>query len=139
MRNAALIVIAFAVAALATSPADAKQKSIAGNWTLSIESLPMRFVLAQKGRAVTGTLDYPHGAPFQLTGAFADGTLTFSGGSNSPRENFSVHIEAKGSLKPDGTLEGTLNAHFIESNDAHEVVRTRDQVMMWTATRAAKS
>jgi hypothetical protein len=32
-------------------------------------------------------------------------------------------------------LTGTLNAHFIELNDAHQVVRTRDQVMMWTAVR----
>jgi hypothetical protein len=86
---------------------------------------------------VTGTLDYPHGAPFQLTGAFANGSLTFSGNSDSPRENFSVQIEATGSLKADGSLEGTLKAHFVERDDAQQVVRTRDQVMMWTAVRNA--
>jgi len=139
MRKALFTVVVFALAALAASPLEAKQKSVAGNWTLTIENLPMRFVLAQKGRAVTGTLDYPHGAPFQLTGAFDKNTLTFAGGSDSPRENFSVQIEAKGSLKSDGSLDGTLNAHFIEHDDAGKVTRTRDQVMMWKATRAAKS
>jgi|HubBroStandDraft_6_1064221.scaffolds.fasta_scaffold2181562_2 hypothetical protein len=29
----------------------------------------------------------------------------------------------------------TLNAHFIERDDAQKVVRTRDQVMTWTAVR----
>lgn len=135
MRKATPIVIALVMAALAAGSVEAKQKTVAGNWTMSIEALAMRFVLAQKGRVVTGTLDYPHGAPFQLTGAFKDGSLTFSGGSDSPRENFSVQIDAKGSLKPDGSLEGTLKAHFIERDDAQTVVRTRDQVMTWTAVR----
>jgi hypothetical protein len=137
MKRAALIVIAFAAAALAASPADAKQKSVAGKWTLSVESLPLKLVLAQNGRAVTGTMDYPHGTPFRLTGAFKKDKLTFSGDSTG--DNFTVHIQATSALNADGSLAGTINAHFIESNDAHQVVRTRDQVMMWTATRAAGS
>jgi hypothetical protein len=134
MRKTITAVVVVA-AVLTAGAVEAKQKTVAGNWTMSIEGLAMRFVLAQKGRVVTGTLDYPHGAPFKLTGAFADGSLTFSGGSDSPGENFSVQIKATGSLEPGGSLAGTINAHFIEMNDAHEVVRTRDQVMMWTAVR----
>jgi len=135
MRTATQFVMALVVATLVAGPVEAKKTTVAGSWTLTIESLPMRFVLAQKGSAVTGTLDYPHGAPFQLTGAFKNGTLTFSGGSESPRENFTVHIDARGSLTENGTLAGTINAHFIELNDSHQVVRTRDQQMQWTATR----
>jgi hypothetical protein len=133
MRNAGFIAIAFVVAALAAGPAIAKQKSIAGNWTLSTDNLPLKLVMAQKGDAVTGALDYPHGAPFHLTGAFKKDKLTFSGDSTG--ENFTVHIQAAGSLSADGSLAGTLNAHFVDLNDAHEVVRTRDQVMKWTAVR----
>ena len=137
-RLAMAFVVTFVVAALAAGPVDAKQKSVSGNWTLTIEGLPMRFVLAQKRSAVTGSLDYPHGAPFQLTGAFKNGTLTFSGGSESAAENFSVRIDARGSLKDDGTLAGMLNAHFIELNDAHQLVKTRDQQMQWTAARTPR-
>ena len=133
MRKATLIVIALVMAALAAGPADAKQKSIAGNWTLSVESLPLKLVLAQNGRAVTGTMDYPHGTPFRLTGTFKKDKLTFSGDSTG--ENFTIHIQAASSLNADGSLTGTLNAHFVDLNDAHQVVRTRDQVMMWTAIR----
>jgi hypothetical protein len=133
MRKATLIVIAFVMAALAAGLADAKQKSIAGNWTLSVESLPLKLVLAQNGRAVTGTMDYPHGTPFRLTGTFKKDKLTFSGDSTG--DNFTVHVQAASSLNADGSLAGTLNAHFIERDDAQKVVRTRDQVMTWTAVR----
>jgi hypothetical protein len=130
--------MACALAILAMVAVQAKNTTVTGTWTLTIESLPMRFVLAQKGSNVTGTLDYPHGAPFQLTGSFKKGTLTFSGGSESARENFTVRIDASGVLKDDDTLDGTLDAHFIEFNDAHQVVRTRDQQMKWTAVRTSR-
>src|SRR5262249_5927060 len=32
-------------------------------------------------------------------------------------------------------MMGTLKAHFVDFNDAHEVVRTRDQEIPWTAAR----
>ncbi len=80
-------------------------------------------------------MDYPHGTPFKLTGAFKRGTLTFAGDSTG--DNFTVHIDATGSLAGDGTMKGTLKAHFIETDDAHQVRRTRDQDMNWTAVRAA--
>lgn len=138
MRRALWLAIVFGVVAVTAGQVEAK-KNVAGTWTLTIENLPMRCALAQKGSAVTGTLDYPHGAPFQLTGAFKNGTLTFSGGSESARESFTVHIDARGALKDDGTLEGTLDAHFLEFNEAHQVVKTRDQKMKWTAARTRKT
>ena len=49
-------------AVLATGVVEAKEKTIAGNWTLTTENLSLILVLAQNGRTVTGTLDYPHGA-----------------------------------------------------------------------------
>ena len=125
--------IVLAAAVLAAGAVEAEQKTIAGNWTLTTENLPLKLVLAQDGGAVTGTLDYPHGAPFRLTGAFEKDTLTFSGDSTG--DNFTIHIQATSALNADGSLTGTINAHFVEMNDAHEVVRTRDQVMMWTAAR----
>src|SRR5882672_3860395 len=100
MRRVLFTVVIFALAALAASPLEAKQKSVTGNWTLTIENFPMKFVLAQKGHAVTGRLDYPHGAPFELTGTFDKDTLTFAGGTTS-RENFSIDMKATGTLKSD--------------------------------------
>ncbi len=82
----------FAVAAFVAAAIPSAQETVTGTWTMTIESLPMRFVLDQKDTAVTGTLDYPHGAPFKLVGAFKGGTLTFSSDTDSA-EHFSVHID----------------------------------------------
>ena len=90
-------------------------------------------MLEQKKSVVTGTLDWPHGAPLKLSGVFADDTLVFSG--NAAGENFTIHVDSTGLRKADDTLAGTLNAHFDEFNDAHEVVRTRNQEIPWTAVR----
>jgi hypothetical protein len=32
-------------------------------------------------------------------------------------------------------MTGLIKAHFIDFNDAHEVVRQRDQEIPWTAVR----
>jgi len=138
MKNTVITAVVFAAAALATAAVPAAQDTVAGTWTLSIESFPMRFVLAQHDRAVTGTLDYPHGAPIQIAGEFSNGTLTFSGDTTS-KENYTMHMDATGTLTADGTLAGTIKAHFVEFNDAHEVVRNRDQDIVWTAVRATTS
>ncbi len=135
MSKGVLTIVVFAAAALDARPLEAKKKTVAGNWTLTIEHFPLRFVLDQKGSDVTGRLDYPHGAPIPLKGTFRKETLTFSGDSKSA-ENFTIHVDATGAFESDGSLSGTLKAHFIEFNDAGDVVRTRDQVMMWTAERA---
>lgn len=127
-RLAALVLATLAFASL-----DAQEESIAGTWTFSVDHFGFKLVLEQKKAAVTGTLDWPHGDPIKLTGAFAGDTLTLFG--DTAGENFTLHISATGSRKADGTLAGTLKAHFDEFNDAHEVVRVRNQEMPWTARR----
>jgi hypothetical protein len=127
------LITAVLVAALAVASLAAKETSIAGTWTLSFERIGLKLVLEQQKGAVTGTLDWPHGDPIKLTGAFTGERLTLFG--ESAGENFTVHISSIGSRKADGTLAGTLKVHFDEFNDAHEVVRVRNQEIPWTAVR----
>ena len=133
MKHSLLAVLALAGVALAAGSVQAKPESIAGAWTFSVEHIGLKLVLEQKKSAITGTLDWPHGDPVKLTGVFADDTLIFSG--DSAGENFSIHIDSTGTRKADGTLTGTLKAHFDEFNDTHEIVRTRNQEIPWTAVR----
>ena len=133
MKHSLFVVLVLVGAALAAGSVAAKQESIAGPWTLSVEHIGMKLVLEQKKSAVTGTLDWPHGDPIKLTGIFADDTLVFSG--DSAGENFTIHIDATGTRKADDTLTGTVKAHFDEFNDAHQIVRTRNQEIPWTAAR----
>jgi hypothetical protein len=134
MKNSILAMLVIASAALAAGSVDAKEESIAGTWTFTVEQhFGLKLVLEQKKSAVTGTLDWPHGDPIKLTGVFADGTVIFSG--DSAGENFTIHIDSTGIQKSDGTLSGTLKAHFDEFNDAHEIVRARNQDIPWTAVR----
>jgi hypothetical protein len=127
------IIAILVLAAVAAAPIEARQTSLTGAWTFSVEGLGLKLVLEQKKSAVTGTLDWPHGDPIKLTGVFADDTLVFSG--DSAGENFTIHIDARGTSKPDGALTGTVKAHFDEFNDTHEIVRTRNQEIQWTAVR----
>jgi hypothetical protein len=48
MRKALWFVIVFGTLVMAAGPVEAKKKGVAGTWTLTIENLPMRFVLGQK-------------------------------------------------------------------------------------------
>ena len=127
------LILAGLFATFAVASIGAAETSIAGTWTFSVEHIGLKLVLEQKKDVVTGTLDWPHGDPIKLTGAFTGETLTFSG--DSAGENFTIHVDSTGSLKADGTLAGTAKAHFDEFNDAHEVVRVRNQEIPWTATR----
>jgi hypothetical protein len=129
----AIVAAVIAVTALGTSSVDAKGQSVTGTWTLTVEHFGLKLELAQKKNTVSGTLDWPHGDPIKLTGAFTRDTLTFAGDSGG--ENFSIHIDSTGTLKTDGTMTGILKAHFVDFNDAHEVVRRRDQEIPWTAER----
>ena len=126
-------VVVVGLALGAGSPVHAKEKPITGEWTLTVEHLPLRLELSQKKQVVTGTLDYPHGAPIQLNGRLEKGTLTFSG--ETAGDNFTMHVDSTAVLRSDGTFEGTLKAHFVEFNDEHKVRRERDQDMPWTAAR----
>ena len=131
MKHLMLAVVV--IATLAVASLEAKETSIAGTWTFSIEHIGLKLVLEQKKDAVTGTLDWPHGDPIKLTGVFTGETLAFFG--ESAGQNFTIHVISTGSRKADGTLVGTLKAHFDEFNDAHEVVRVRNQEIPWTARR----
>jgi hypothetical protein len=121
------------IASLALASLGAKETSIAGTWTLSFEHIGLKLVLEQQKGAVTGTLDWPHGDPIKLTGAYTGDRLLVFG--ESAGDNFTVHITATGSRKADGTLAGTLKVHFDEFNDAQDVVRVRNQEIPWTAAR----
>lgn len=123
-------------AALAVGSVEAKQESIAGAWTFSVEHIGLKLMLEEKKSVISGMLDWPHGDPVKLTGLFAGDTLVFSG--DSAGENFTIHIDATGTRKADGTLIGTVKAHFDEFNDAHVIVRTRNQEIPWTAVRGLK-
>lgn len=123
-------------AALAVGSVEAKQESIAGAWTFSVEHIGLKLMLEEKKSVISGMLDWPHGDPVKLTGLFAGDTLVFSG--DSAGENFTIHIDATGTRKADGTLMGTVKAHFDEFNDAHVIVRTRNQEIPWTAVRGLK-
>ena len=133
MRRTILTVVAIIGATLLAVSVGAKEKSIAGAWTMSVEHFGLKLVFAQKHNAVTGTLDWPHGDPIKLVGALKGNTLTFAGDSSG--ENFTVHVDSTGTLKGDGTMTGTLKALFVDLNDAHEVVRKHDQEIPWTAAR----
>ena len=121
------------IASLAVAALDAKDASIAGTWTFSVEHLGVKLVFEQNKSEITGTLDWPHGDPITLTGAFADDRLTFFGSSTG--DNFTIHIVSTGARKADGSLAGTLKVHFDAFNDAHQLVRVRDQEIPWTAVR----
>jgi hypothetical protein len=133
MRSAIIAAAVFAAVAIGAGSVDAKGQSLTGIWTLTVEHFGLKLELVQKKNTVTGTLDWPHGDPIKLTGRLTGDALTFAGDSGG--ENFTIHIDSTGTLKRDGTMSGTLTAHFVDFNDAHEVVRKRDQEIPWTAAR----
>ncbi len=133
MKILTIVAVVFAIAVLGTGAADAKGKSITGTWTLTVERVGMKLTLRQKRNTITGSLDWPHGDPIKLTGGFSGDTLTFAGDSGG--DNFTIQIDSTGRLQADGTMQGVLKAHFVDLNDAHEVVRKTDQEISWTAVR----
>jgi hypothetical protein len=128
-----LILGAFVVYVAVAASAAAQETSIAGTWTLNVDHVGVRLVLEQKGAEVTGKLDWPHGDPITLTGAYTGDRLMFFGESGG--ENFAIHISATGVRQADGSLSGTLNAHFDEFNDAHQIAEVQNQEIHWTAVR----
>ena len=131
MKRAIIAAAVFAVAVIGADSVAAKGKSVTGTWTLKVEGFGLKLQLLQKKNTVTGTLDWPHGDPIKLSGTVTGDTLTFAG--DSVGANFSIHDDSTGTLKTDGTMAGTLEAHFVDFNDAHEVVRKHDQKIPWTA------
>jgi len=133
MKRLRIAAAVFAITALGTGSVDAKAKSVTGIWALTVEHFGLKLTLRQEKNTISGTLDWPHGDPIKLTGRFSGDTLTFAG--NSGGDNFTIHIDSTGMLRTDGTMTGVLKAHFVDFNDAHEVVRQRDQEIPWTAAR----
>ena len=79
-----LLIIALIGIVLCDSNIFAKEKSISGTWTLTVEQhFGLKLVLEQKNTVVTGTLDWPHGDPIKLVGALKGDTLTFAGDSRA--------------------------------------------------------
>ena len=133
MKRLRIAAVVFAITALGIGSVDAKEKSVTGIWALTVEHASLKLTLRQEKNTISGTLDWPHGDPIKLTGRFSGDTLTFAGDSGG--DNFTIHIDSTGMLQADGTMTGVLKAHFVDFNDAHEVVRQTDQEIPWTAAR----
>lgn len=133
MKRAILAAAVIASAAVGAHPVEAQGKSLTGIWTLEVEHIGLKLELTQKNTTIKGTLDWPHGDPVKITGKFTGKTLTFTGDSGG--ENFRVHVDSTGTVNADGTMTGTIKAHFVDFNDAHEVLSTMDQEIPWTAER----
>jgi hypothetical protein len=133
MNRLTIAAVVFATATLGTGSVEAKGKSLTGTWTLTVEHVGLKLTLQQKKNTITGTLDWPHGDPIKLTGGFTGDTLTLAGDSSG--DNFTIRINSTGRLKADGTMTGVLKAHFVDFNDAHEVIRQRDQESRARAAR----
>jgi hypothetical protein len=95
------------------------QQSVAGPWTMSVQGMSLRMVLAQEGEKISGTLESPHG-PISLSGSFYNGKLTLSGSSAEPQV---IHVSGTANLSADGSLAGNLSVEQME--------------MTFTAVRAA--
>jgi len=136
MKKICASVVMVVVMAMTASSLDAKQKSVAGTWTMSAEGMSLRLVLAQKGKTVTGALQNPHGGAIPLKGEFAGGQLMFSGSSEQPAGGPDAHagplpgfaasapaiqVSATGTVKADGSLAGSLTSNVGD--------------MTWTAVR----
>jgi hypothetical protein len=130
--------VAVVAMAMTATSLDARQKGVAGTWTMSAEGMSLRLVLAQEGGKVTGTLQNPHGGAISLKGEFAGGQLTFSGSSDEPAVGPGAHAEpapgfaadahalqvaATGAMKADGSLAGSLTSNV--GNMTWTAVRTK--------------
>jgi hypothetical protein len=113
------LIVAIALAA-SVSILTAEEKSIAGSWTLHAEGYTMSMALTQKGTAIEGTLDSPHG-PMPLKGEFVDGRLKLSGAGENVHH---LEVTLTGTMKSDGTLAGDLTSNVGD--------------MSWTAVRESK-
>ena len=118
------LLAALAAAVLAAEP------TVTGTWNMGLQGdhvIPTALVLKQDGRTVTGTIAMPtqngQRIEVKLSGEFVDGAITLSG----EVENAKVPstLEMKGTLKDDGTLEGTLKSHHGTMGWTAERLKTR--------------
>jgi hypothetical protein len=104
-----VIVLAAGWAAAAEAP------TLTGTWNMGVQHdhvIPTALVLKQEGKTVTGTIALPtqhagQRVEVELTGEFADGSLTLSGTVQGAAEPTTLALTA--TLKDDGSLEGRLS------------------------------
>jgi hypothetical protein len=118
-------------ASIAIAMLAAETPSITGTWNMGLQGdhvIPTALVLKQQEKKLTGTIAIPTQRAGQrvevaLTGEFVDGALKLSGDVESATEPTTITIA--GTLKDDGTLEGTLSMRN----------HGRDHNLPWTAER----
>jgi len=86
------------------------QQSLAGDWTMTVQGMSLRLVMAQNGEKISGTLESPHGE-IRLTGDFSKGKLTFTG---APTEEHPVQLAGTASLTAGGGLAGSISVNQME-------------------------
>src|SRR5262245_2370913 len=124
MKIVAAAVLAFAFAA-------ADPKTITGTWNMGIQGdhvIPTALVLKQDDKKLTGTIALPtqnvgQRVEVELSGEIADGAFRLAGTVEHATEPTTLTIT--GSLKDDGSLEGTLAMRN----------HGRDHNLPWTAER----
>ena len=108
---------AFTILSLVTA---APAASVAGTWTLSVDSphgpMKMALILKQDGATVTGTFSSGHGADQPVEGEFSGGALQLA-----TRGGDEHAVTFSGTLKDDDTLSGFLSSRVGD--------------MKWTAVR----
>jgi hypothetical protein len=111
--------------------AAADPKTVTGTWNMGIQGdhvIPTALVLKQDDKKLTGTIALPtqnvgQRVEVELSGEIADGAFTLAGTVDNATEPTSLTIT--GSLKDDGSLEGTLAMRN----------HGRDHNLPWTAER----
>jgi hypothetical protein len=121
MRKAFAILFIVAIMAMTTGSIYAKEKSVEGGWTVSVQEMSLHLVLMQKGKNITGTLENPHGGLIPITGEFARGQIKFQGKSQGG--SVQIELSATGSVKADGSLAGNLTSTLETWNGAQFVAR----------------
>jgi len=109
MRKAFAILFIVAIMMMAAGSIYAKEKSVAGGWTVSVQEMSLHLVLMQKGKNITGTLENPHGGLIPITGEFARGQIKFQGKTQGG--SVEIELSATGSVKADGSLAGNLTSN----------------------------
>jgi hypothetical protein len=123
--------VAASLASLAVAFAAAEAPTVTGTWNMGVQGdhvIRIALVLKQQDKKVTGTIALPvdrsgQRVDVELTGEFVDGALKLSGRTENASEPTTVAIA--GTLKEDGSLEGTLSAQAHGQH--HE--------LPWTAER----